>query len=340
MSNEAKFNFLKNNTIFSQRRLTIASYPGGKSSKTKHSHLYKVYYDIYIKKQKIFRVIEPFSGMTNFFLNIHPGIESVILNDADFYVFSLLEQIKNNVTNFITLIKDVYDCMSETLYYQFKYFNTVNDQSKNDQNNIYDVMKSQLINTKPYKNKYSNDITIHPVFDQIINTSIQIQSAIKMLVILNCSHSGAGGGFSEEKSKRNWVKEKEWKSISNIFNDKNVIITNLDYLEFIRKYRSTLTSTDLIYLDPPYYKVADKGRLYGNKFNRFSTSKEILDLISALKSLPDDVSWILSNKNHPDIIKMFESNLNDIKISFKGYNTYNDMNRTKNANQELLISKI
>ena len=86
-------NFLNDESVFNSQRPTIASYPGGKSSKTKHKDLYWQYYQ-FVKEHEITRLIEPFCGFCNFFINVSSSILSAILNDADPLAASLLFQIK------------------------------------------------------------------------------------------------------------------------------------------------------------------------------------------------------------------------------------------------------
>ncbi|MHA1975406.1 MAG: DNA adenine methylase [Candidatus Hodarchaeales archaeon] len=156
-----------------------------------------------------------------------------------------------------------------------------------------------------------------------------LDRAMRRLVILNCSPNGAGGGYSKEKAHRKWYRNKPliWQEIHQILSEKEVRITNLDYKEVL----STLTqieSTDnsFLYLDPPYYNVAQKGSLYGKKFNQ-------IDIVSLRTLLaPVTIHWLLSNRDSPDVRDIFS------QFHLFGYNTYNDMNNTKKSNPELLVS--
>ena len=161
------------------------------------------------------------------------------------------------------------------------------------------------------------------------NPSKTLDRAIRRLVILNCSPNGAGGGYSHEKAHRKWYqnKPKMWRFIHQIFENKKVRITNFDYEKIIV---SLSPDDDLIdyflYLDPPYYDVAQKGSLYGKKYNQIDIDK----LKDLLTSLP--IHWLLSNRDTPLIREIFN------QFYILDYNTYNDMNNTQKGNPELLIS--
>ena len=89
-----------------------------------------------------------------------------------------------------------------------------------------------------------------------------LERAVRLLVILNCSPNGAGGGYSHEKAHRKWYnnKPKIWRQISGLL--QKVSITNIDYLELLASIPDRENKPDLIYLDPPYFEVAHKGKLY------------------------------------------------------------------------------
>ncbi len=161
------------------------------------------------------------------------------------------------------------------------------------------------------------------------NPSELLERAVRRLVILNCSPNGAGGGYSREKAHRKWYqnKPKLWFTIQQIFHKKYVRITNLDYEEILNSFSHVEHEKKyFLYLDPPYYDVAQKGSLYGKKFN-------LIDL-KELKSLlaPLSIHWLLSNRDTPRVREIFR------EFHLFGYNTYNDMNNTKSNNPELLIS--
>jgi DNA adenine methylase len=161
------------------------------------------------------------------------------------------------------------------------------------------------------------------------NPATTLERAIRRLVILNCSPNGAGGGYSNAKAHRKWYENKPsiWHIIHRIFQEKRVKITNFGYEDIIGSLsRNEETNGSFLYLDPPYYDVAQKGSLYGKKFNQID--------IYLLKELLSDLSlhWLLSNRDTPTVREVFS------QFHILGYNTYNDMNNTRNKNPELLIS--
>ncbi|MHA1971520.1 MAG: DNA adenine methylase [Candidatus Hodarchaeales archaeon] len=157
-----------------------------------------------------------------------------------------------------------------------------------------------------------------------------IESAVKRLVILNCSPNGAGGGYSKEKAHRKWYRNKPiiWRKIHKIFKEKQIDITNMDYSEVLSEVLSAeRLLKPFIYLDPPYFYVARKSSLYGHDYNVI----DWLKLKRELKQL-DKYHWILSNRDCLEMRSLFS------EFYLLRYNTYNDMNNTLNNNPELLIS--
>ncbi len=152
---------------------------------------------------------------------------------------------------------------------------------------------------------------------------------IRRLIILNCSPNGAGGGYSSEKAHRKWYQNKPpiWQTLHQLFQEKKVRITNWDYEEVLGSLsQDTEIKECFVYLDPPYYDVAEKGALYGKKYNQIDIER----LKTFLSALP--MQWLLSNRDSPIVRDIFK------EYYLLRYNTYNDMNNTRNNNPELLIS--
>ncbi len=269
---------LMDENLFYPKRITIASYPGGKSNRNKHHPLYMAV------PKKIDYLIEPFAGLANFFLTISPRVTRVWLNDKDPEIYSLLlcMQELTLLQELIELIQSV-EPIERADYYQWK-------QS---------------------------------------SPSSLLELAARRLIILNCSPNGAGGGYSTEKAHRKWYqnKPKVWKSIHQIFQNKKTKITNIDYREVLQGLNELENQEDtFLYLDPPYHNVAKRGNLYGREYNQINLQK-LKDELSV-----DSFPWILSNRDTPEVRSLFQ------KYHKLGYNTYNDMNNTRNKNPELLIS--
>ena len=262
------------------KRLTIASYPGGKSDKRKHQTLYSNL----AKNTSL--LLEPFAGLANVALTLSPLLEKFHLNDIDPEIYSLLLCMKNK-SKLEELIEEV---------------DKINPINRDDY----------------YKWK-----------KQETEEVCAIQKAVRRLVILNCSVSGAGGGYSKLKAKRDWGHNKpvEWRKINEIFNEKKTKISNLDYLEFLNKYTwNKLPKKSLVYLDPPYINVAQTGKLYGKNYNKINVD----ELLEKLHSIP--IRWIMSNRDSQENRQLFQA---FFQIN---YNCYNDMNNSQNKNPELIVS--
>ncbi|MFW9853680.1 MAG: DNA adenine methylase [Candidatus Thorarchaeota archaeon] len=80
---------LMDQSLFLTSRKTIASYPGGKSDRRKHSTLFLSVPD------RIPYLIEPFAGLANFFLVLSPRVSRAWLNDKDPEIFSILKSIQD-----------------------------------------------------------------------------------------------------------------------------------------------------------------------------------------------------------------------------------------------------
>ena len=127
------------------------------------------------------------------------------------------------------------------------------------------------IKDKELLNKLINQVKkIQPIekkdyyFWKSFKPTSELEKAIRLLVILNCSPNGAGGGYSNEKAHRHWYTNKIpiWKEICKLF--QKTQITNFDYTLILEDIIAGKTKVDLLYLDPPYFKVAENDKLYRN----------------------------------------------------------------------------
>lgn len=263
-------------------RLTIASYPGGKSNSKKHAPLYQCV------PQSIPYLVEPFAGMANFFLVIHQRVKKVWLNDKDPETFALLHHL--------------------------------NDEDK----------LNSLIGYIQSLNPVERD---HYYYWKKLKPNSLLQSAVRKLIILNCSVSGAGGGYSKAKAHRKWYenKPKVWKQINKLLMQKQARITNLDYsqiLTYLIKNNNTTDQQPFVYLDPPYFEVARKSKLYGIGYNDLDWN-HFFTLINLLK-----IPFLISNRDAPEMRSLFA------QYHLSRYNSFNDMNNTQNKNPELLVSNL
>jgi DNA adenine methylase len=254
-------------------RMTIASYPGGKSGK-KHLPLYSVI------PTRIDMLIEPFSGLANFYFTISSRVRLAWLNDKDKDVYSLLKCIQKPflLTKLIDWVQRINPIDRDDYYH--------------------------------WKRKKPTDI---------------VERAVRLLIILNCSPNGAGGGYSKEKAHRKWYenKPKIWSYHSHLL--QKTSISNLDYKKVLKEISKKDGKNIFIYLDPPYFKVAKKGHLYRNHNTiNWQEFKKILGSF--------ECHWLVSTRDCPEMQELF------LEFYIHSYNTYNDMNNTKNGNPELLVS--
>ena len=143
--------------------------------------------------------------------------------------------------------------------------------------------------------------------------------AIQTMILLNCSFSGVGGGFSLEKANRPW-REKKYKAFLLIHDYlKKARITNLDYKQVILKAEEYFSSSKLffpfMYLDPPYYGIARRENLYFTKYNHIDW-EELLELLNSAK-----YKWLLSSNTDPYIIDLLQNNFphyQTLQYSIKG----------------------
>lgn len=117
---------LMDQSLFLTSRKTIASYPGGKSDRRKHSTLFLSVPD------RIRFLIEPFAGLANFFLVLCPRVSRVWLNDKDPEIFSILKSIQDPdlLSKLIEQIKSI-EPIERDEYYEWKSLspNTVLDRA-------------------------------------------------------------------------------------------------------------------------------------------------------------------------------------------------------------------
>ncbi|MHA1332274.1 MAG: DNA adenine methylase [Candidatus Hodarchaeales archaeon] len=113
-----------------------------------------------------------------------------------------------------------------------------------------------------------------------------------------------------------------------MFKEKDVEITNLDYKDVLTEITSVeRLIKPFIYLDPPYFYVARKSNLYGKDYNTIDWP----ELKNILRQL-NHYHWVLSNRDCLEMRSLFSN------FFLLRYNTYNDMNNTRNRNPELLVS--
>jgi DNA adenine methylase len=159
----------------------------------------------------------------------------------------------------------------------------------------------------------------------IMNEENNLNQAIMYFIINRCSFSGAtlSGGFSQEASKKRFTKS----SIDKIkdLDLEKFNITNNNFEDFIN---NNITTTNLLFLDPPYY-LEKNSKLYGNNGDMHETfdHKKLFDCISTKNN------WIMTY-NNCDYIKELYKDFKIIETSW----TYG-MNKSKESSEIIIIGK-
>lgn len=106
---------LMDKSLFLTSRTTIASYPGGKSDRRKHSPLFLSVPD------KIPFLVEPFAGLGNFFLVVSPRVSRVWLNDKDPEIYAILHCIQHSdlLLQLVEWVKSI-ESIERDDYYEWK----------------------------------------------------------------------------------------------------------------------------------------------------------------------------------------------------------------------------
>jgi len=156
----------------------------------------------------------------------------------------------------------------------------------------------------------------------IINTTNDIDMAVKYFVINRCSFSGAtlSGGFSEEASVKRFTKS----SIDRVnnLNLSNFTISNMDFSDFIEN-----NNDGLIFLDPPYY-LEKQSKLYGNN----GDMHESFNHEQLYETIKDYDQWIMTY-NNCDYIKELYSDYTIIDAEW----SYG-MNKSKKSSEIVILN--
>lgn len=132
----------------------------------------------------------------------------------------------------------------------------------------------------------------------IIDEPNQLTQAYMYFVINRCSFSGAtlSGGFSLESSKNRFTKSSVDR-INNL-NLSKFAIYNDDFEEFINSNDET---TNLLFLDPPYY-LEKKSKLYGNN----GDMHENFDHKKLYECLSTKTNWFMTYNNCEYIRQLYK----------------------------------
>ncbi|MFW9873906.1 MAG: DNA adenine methylase [Candidatus Thorarchaeota archaeon] len=169
--------------------------------------------------------------------------------------------------------------------------------------NETDALCDRILNTKVTLEEWHRQryIQRHP---QKVS---QIDLAFSTFFMNRTNRSGIikGGLIGGKKQNGKWKLDARFNKENLVLRIKRIVryrsrisIYNYDAAYFIRKILSTLPSSTLVYLDPPYYK---KGQELYENFYEHNDHVEIANLVSEL-----DKKWIVSYDNTPEILHLYD----------------------------------
>lgn len=240
----------------------------------------------------------------------------------------ILDQVVNDhfdIDNIDTIISPFFGGGSFEFHMQNKYDM---DIIANDKfNPLYTFWNQCKINKNELCNKLYNEpkITKDKFTDyrtSIMNTTNDLDKAIKYFVINRCSFSGAtlSGGFSEEASVKRFTKS----SIDRINKLKldRFNIYNMDFSDFIED-----NNDGLIFLDPPYY-LEKQSKLYGNNGDMHESfnHNQLYDTIKEYDQ------WIMTYNNCDYIRELYKDyTIIDAEWSY-------GMNKSKKSSEIIILN--
>jgi len=155
-----------------------------------------------------------------------------------------------------------------------------------------------------------------------------IEKAAAYFTINRCSFSGAtlSGGFSSESMKTRFTQS----SIDRLKNlsTSNLVVENLDGVQFIEKHWTENDDTTVMFIDPPYY-LGKGSKLYGNKGDMHKEFSHE-DLFESLKNKK---RWIVTY-NDDEYIRGLYKDFIIIDASW----AYG-MNKSKKSSEIIIVSQ-
>lgn len=218
--------------------------------------------------EEINNYYEPFIGGGSVFFHINNNYEinKNYINDLNKNVINIYNEIKKNPEKMINNLEKLNKKKSKEDFYLFV--------NKYNSDNLDNLEKSSLY---IYLNKVS--------FNNNFNYN-KIKNKIKPY-------------YSLSHSKSNIYKESNIKNISKLL--KKTIISNIDYKNFIKKYKPK--KGDFVFLDPPYL-VQNVKQYYKNIF-KLNDFKEMKDLCDKLND--KEVNFMITLNKNDELIKIFNN---------------------------------
>ena len=192
-------------------------------------------------------------------------VQQIVLNDADYHIYSLWNSILNDTDNFLRKLKNC----------------TISIQSWKRHRNIY----------LDHTNHSELEVGFSTFFLNRCNRSGILTKA------------GPIGGIEQKGNyliDARFNKKELIKRIKKIALRRNDIsIFNLDTLNFIQQFRELLNSpTSFIYMDPPYYQKG--GTLYLNHYS----NQDHVDIANELERMRN-LKWIVTYDHVPEIENLY-----------------------------------
>lgn len=260
-----------------------------------------------IKDIKYTRYIDLFSGSLAIPLDLQ--IKNCILNDINFILINLYQNIKSNLKDLLLLLKelnlDKYNCKEE--------FQKIKDEFNvlkfNDK--FTDKEKIRLAGIFVYLNKRSFNGLYRENKSGIYNVPYR-------------------------KNKSNIYDEELLKNISKYLNDNNITFLNKSFEEYKLSF---FKKGDLVYLDPPYYP-SNKSKFTSYSKDGFSIEQQTQLAILCYKLHKKGIKFIMSNSPCLEVQELYKDfNMKKFYIARQMRSAKGKSNvfESKNEPNEILI---
>ena len=265
-----------NSNPFSMKLSPILKWQGGKR---------KLFNQISTFYPKFFNnYIEPFSGAYALFTDLFNKSyinknTSVFFNDINKDLIFLFENIKNNITLFLTIYNNYINGLDKNEYYNIK--SIFNNYVKS---NIFNVERSVMFFSL-MQNCFNGVVRYNK--KQEFNTSYgrKVKRHTNIIDLLNFTNY--------------------------IFNNFNINFSTKAYIDFF--YSFDYKSDDFFYIDPPYYSINKENSVTKYDSNVFNENDQI-NLYSFFKEIDNKKNFVLLSNSKCNFISNLYSNYKIIEI--------------------------
>lgn len=260
-----------------------------------------------IKDIKYERYIDLFSGSLAIPLDLQ--IKTCIINDINFILINLYENIKDNLKDLLKLLKelnhDKYNCKDE--------FQKIKDE--------FNVLK--------FNDKCTNKekVRLAGIFIYLNKRSFNGLYRENKSGIYNVPY---------RENKSNIYDKELLKNISKYFNDNNITFLNKSFEEYKISF---FKKDDLVYLDPPYYP-SNKSKFTNYSKDGFNVEHQKKLAVLCEKLNKKGVKFIMSNSPCDEIQELYKDfNMKKFYIGrqMRSAQGKSDVFNSKNEPNELLI---